>query len=148
MALSVCYLAADASVARAVTGAAAATWVASDSPAPAGPAAPGGGVAAGTDVRRISDAAAWAASQAPPSQRFDVVCIGVGRSLCTWISAPSTERQVILAAVRQRDQDWGGAGMAASVQSLAAEAGGAGRTGLRRRTTHEQRASYADSPST
>lgn len=69
--------------------------------------------------RRLADSAQWVAQQRPAGGRIDVVVLSVDDASCAWITAPSVQPQVVAAAVRQRDEDWGGARAIASVQPLA-----------------------------
>lgn len=68
--------------------------------------------------RRIDDAAAWCGEQRLPGRRLDVVCLAVDQALCGWLSAPSAEPQVVAAAVRRREQDWGAGAVGAAIQPL------------------------------
>lgn len=114
MSPTVCYLDSDASSARLLTDGADRTWEADPPEEGEGRPHP-----AEEARRNVADAAAWVAEQIAPGKRIDLVCIGVDESLCTWMSAPSTDMQVVTAAVRQRQQGWGDSFSASLVQPLA-----------------------------
>jgi len=108
----VCYLGAEASLVRLIGPSGDVAW------SPERDAGAEQEIDFETTRRRVSDAAAWVASQTDGPRRIDLACIGVEQSLCSWISAPSPEPQIVAAAVRQREEDWGEAASVVSVQPL------------------------------
>ncbi len=112
----VCYIEPDLSQARVVSDTADETWRAAAEPENGDE---GSAIAAQRARQRIADAAAWVAGQITPSHRIETVCIGVSRSLCGPLAAPSADEQVVTAAVRMREQDWGQADAPGTIQPLA-----------------------------
>ncbi|TVQ33141.1 MAG: hypothetical protein EA376_03545 [Phycisphaeraceae bacterium] len=108
----VCYLGAEASLVRLIGPSGDVAW------SPEQSASADEEADFGTTRLRVGDAAAWVAGQPDGARRIDLVCLGVEESLCSWISAPSPEPQVVAAAVRQREEDWGEAASVVSVQPL------------------------------
>ncbi len=68
---------------------------------------------------RLAGAAVWLADAISPNNRIGAICVGVEQAGCVWITAPSADSNVISAALRKRDQEWGDAGVVGSAQALA-----------------------------
>lgn len=66
-------------------------------------------------LRRARDAAAWTANRLGKTHRLGIVCIGIEDSICSRIAAPSSQREVVVAALAHRQREWtsdiGGAGV-------------------------------------
>jgi hypothetical protein len=73
------------------------TWVAPSMSADddARPPAPG------EQLAHLRSAAAWIAEEISPVRELAAICLDVEGGVCSWISAPSADRQVVLAAIRQ-----------------------------------------------
>ncbi len=68
--------------------------------------------------REVIEAADWTRLELGTRSRIDVVYLSADESVCTPLSAPSSDPAVIQAALRQRQSEWGDA-PASLVQSLA-----------------------------
>lgn len=67
---------------------------------------------------RARAAALWTTRRLGRSHRLGAVCIGLDEALCARVLAPSPNREVIAAAMNQREQDWLSSIGASTVEAL------------------------------
>ncbi len=78
-----------------------------------------GGSAVSRMVTRARDAATWTAGRLGRSRRLGAVVISVEDSICARVSAPSAARDVLAAALSQREREWTTDTGGTTVQALA-----------------------------
>jgi hypothetical protein len=62
---------------------------------------PGRPAAPGEQLAHLRSAAAWIAEELAPVRELAAICLDAEGGVCSWISAPSADPQVVLAAIRQ-----------------------------------------------
>ncbi len=67
---------------------------------------------------RAREAALWTTRRLGRAHRLGAVCIGLNEALCARVSAPSPNKEVIAAAMNQREQDWLSSIGASTVEAL------------------------------
>jgi len=67
----------------------------------------------------VRQAAGWTAEKLGRTHRLGAVVIGIDDSICARVSAPSPVREVVAAALDQRQREWSSELSASSVQALA-----------------------------
>jgi hypothetical protein len=73
------------------------TWVAPS----IGPDDPGKPAGPGEQLSHIRSAAAWIAEELAPLRELAAICLDAEGGVCAWVSAPSTDQSVLMAAIRQ-----------------------------------------------
>lgn len=77
-----------------------------------------GGSAVSRMVSRARDAAAWTAGRIGRSRKLGAVVISVEDAICARVSAPSAARDVLAAALSQREREWTSDTGGTTVQAL------------------------------
>ncbi len=72
---------------------------------------------------RAGAAAAWVAERLGPERRLASLCMDIGHASCVWLSAPSAQRGVIAAALRQEGAEWAELEPGGLIEPLAAPSG-------------------------
>lgn len=75
---------------------------------------------------RAADAAAWVAERLGAERRIASVCMDIGHASCVWLSAPSAQRGVIAAALRQEGAEWAELEPGGLIEPLAPPTGASG----------------------
>lgn len=106
-----CFVESDLSFIRLVGEGVDETWRA--------PALTGEGAAVARVSKRARDAASWTAARLGRSHKLGVVVVGVSDAICARVSAPSPAREVVAAALNQREREWTHESGGVTVQPLA-----------------------------
>lgn len=69
---------------------------------------------------RLSSAADWIVASLSQKKRLDLVCLGVSDALCRWMTAPSTEPNVVAAVARGKGEEWGSVAAIGTTEPLTA----------------------------
>ena len=68
----------------------------------------------------LAEAAEWLTDAIGSRKRLDLVCLGVSDALCRWMTAPSAEPNVVIAAARGKGEEWGHGASVGTIEPLTA----------------------------